>query len=100
MTRNDIGWAVKQMHNGLRVRRSGWHPGDFIVIMPAMQLPPFSAQDVARKNNDRTAKHIGEDTPLDSQPYFAGFDGESKKWSPGFVFRTGDVLATDWGVLE
>ena len=22
---NDIGWAVKQMHNGAKVRRAGWN---------------------------------------------------------------------------
>lgn len=95
---HDIGWAVKQMHDGQKVRRAGWHPGDFIVIMPELKLPPFNTQDTARKVNDRTAKHIGEDAPLDSQPYFAGHDGHTKQWQPGFVFRTSDVLAVDWEI--
>lgn len=94
---NDIGWAVKQMWNGDKVRRQGWHPGEFIVIMPELNLPPFNTQDTSRKVNDRTAKHIGEDVPLRSQPYFAGFTSE-KLWTPGFVFRTGDVLALDWEI--
>lgn len=74
-TMNSIGWAVKQMLNGKKVKRFGWHPGEFIVVMPGLNLP-------------RIAK-------LNSQPYFAGYTSE-KSWAPGFVFRTNDILATDW----
>jgi Protein of unknown function (DUF2829) len=96
----DIGWAVKQMWNGQRVRRANWYPGDFIVIMPELRLPPYNTQDTVRKVNDRTAKYIGEDMPLDSQPYFAGFAAGNKQWQPGFMFRTHDLLATDWEIAE
>lgn len=94
-----IGWAIKQMYNGSKVRREGWHPGDFIVIMPELQLPPYNTQDTSRKVNDRTAKYIGEDTPLNSRPYFAGFNGYTKEWQPGFSFRCDDILATDWEIV-
>ena len=32
---NGIGWAVKQMHNGSRVRRSGWNGKNmFLFLVP------------------------------------------------------------------
>lgn len=71
----------------------------FIVLMPALYLPPFNTQDTMRKVNDRTAKHIGEDTPLDSQPYIAMFTAE-QKWQPGWVASQADILADDWVVHE
>ena len=34
-TLNGIGWAVKQMHNGDRVRRAGWNgKGMFLFLVP------------------------------------------------------------------
>ena len=97
-TMNTIGWAVKQMHNGEKVRRSGWNgKGMFIVLMPELKLPPFNTADTARKVNDRTAKYIGEDQPLDCQPYVAMFTTD-KKWQPGWVCSQADLLATDWEI--
>ena len=90
-----IGWAIKQMRNGDKVRRAGWNgKGMFIVLMPAMYLPPYST-DEARKVNDRTAKYIGEDQPLDCQPYIAMYTA-MKQWQPGWLCSQADLLATDW----
>lgn len=93
---HDIGWAVKQMWDGAKVRRRGWNGrGMFIVLMPRLQLPPYSTQDTSRKVNDRTAKHIGEDTPLDSQPYIAMWTAQ-QLWQPGWLCSQADLLAVDW----
>lgn len=82
---------------GQKVRRGAWHKESFIVGMPAMQLPPFNTQDTNRKVNDRTARHIGPDTPLDSQAYFASFN-ENCEWTPGWLPNAADLYAEDWGL--
>lgn len=36
---NGIGWAVKQMHNGLRVCRAGWNgKGMFLFLVPGSRF--------------------------------------------------------------
>ena len=97
---HEIGWAVKEMWDGNKVRRSGWNgKGMFIVLMPRLQLPPYNTTDTLRKVNDRTAKYIGEDTPLDCQPYIAMWT-EQKLWQPGWVCSQADLLATDWELAD
>lgn len=96
----EIGWAVKMMRDGHRVRRAGWSgKGMFIVLMSALYLPPYNTQDTARKVNDRTAKFIGEDVPLDCQPYVAMFNAQ-KQWQPGWLCSQADLLATDWEIVD
>lgn len=95
---HDIGWAVKQMWHGEKVRRTGWNgKGMFIVIMPKLELPPFNTQGTERKVNDRTAKWIGEDQPLNCQPYVAMFTA-TKQWQPGWLCSQADLLALDWQI--
>lgn len=68
----NIHEAIQWMRDGAKVQRAGWNgKGMFIVLMPALKLPPYSSQEPGAKVNDRTAKHIGLHTPLDSQPYIA-----------------------------
>lgn len=96
----DIGWAIRMMKAGHKLRRAGWNgKGMFIVFMSGMQLPPYNTQGTDRKVNDRTAKWIGEDTPLDSLPYIAMFTAD-KKWLPGWLCSQTDLLATDWELAE
>ena len=95
-----FGHAIVAMKAGHKVARSGWNgKGMFIVLMPALYLPPFNTQDTARKVNDRTAKWIGEDQPLDCQPYFAMYNAV-KQWVPGWLASQTDMLADDWGIVE
>lgn len=94
----NFGKAIEEMKNGNKVCRAGWNgKGMFIVLMGALSLPPYNTQGTERKVNDRTAKWIGEDKPLESQPYFAMYTAQ-QKWQPGWLASQADMLADDWGV--
>lgn len=96
----DIGGAINFMRKGHKVRRVGWNgKGMYIALMPALYLPPFNSQEPGAKVNDRTAKYIGPDTPLDSQPYIAMWTA-AQQWQPGWNASTQDLLATDWQIVE
>lgn len=99
-TNFNFGAAIHAMRNGMKVARAGWNgKGMYIVIMPALYLPPYNTQGTERKVNDRTAKWIGKDTPLDSQPYIAMFTAKGQ-WQPGWLASQADILAEDWFVVE
>jgi len=92
--------ALRRAKDGCKIQRAGWNgPNQFIVVMPALYLPPYNTQGTERKVNDRTAKWIGEDNPLDCQPYFALYNAQ-KKWQPGWVPSQGDLFAEDWLVVD
>lgn len=100
VTAMGFGHAIQAMRSGRKVSRAGWNgKGMFIVLMSALYLPPFNTQGTDRKVNDRTAKWIGEDRPLDSQPYFAMFTATGQ-WQPGWLASQADMLANDWQVVE
>lgn len=95
-----FGHAIEAMKAGSAVTRAGWNgTGMFIVLMPPLQLPPFNTQGTDRKVNDRTAKWIGEDAPLDCQPYFAMYTAK-KQWQPGWLASQADMLANDWQIFD
>jgi hypothetical protein len=88
------------LKKGHKIARAGWNgKGMWIVLMPGLKLPPFSSQEPGAKVNDRTAKHIGKDTPLDSQPYIAMWTA-SQQWQPGWLASQADMLAEDWIIIE
>lgn len=100
ITAMSFGHAIEAMKSGHKVARAGWNgKGMFVVLMPPLYLQPFNTQDTARKVNDRTAKWIGEDNPLDCQPYFAMFTAD-EKWQPGWLASQADMLADDWLILD
>lgn len=95
-----FGDALEYLKQGHKLARRGWNgKGQWVVLMPALSLPPYSSQTPGAKVNDRTAKHIGKDTPLDSQPYFALWTAQGK-WQPGWVPSASDVLAEDWFLVD
>jgi len=95
-----FGEALQELEAGKKVARAGWNGKNmWIVLMPALYLPPYNTTDTNRKVNDRTAKHIGKDKPLDSQPYIAMWTAQGK-WQPGWLASQADMLAKDWGVVE
>ena len=96
----NIGNAIEAMIVGYKVARAGWNGKDmFIVYMSPLNLPPYNTQGTERKVNDRTAKWIGENTPLESLGYFAMFTAD-KKWQPGWLASQSDLLATDWEIID
>lgn len=98
--RMSFSHALQVLKDGKRIARSGWNGKNmFIVIMPALALPPYNTQGTERKVNDRTAKWIGEDQPLDCQPYIAMYNAQ-KQWQPGWLASQADMLAEDWGIVE
>ena len=95
-----FGLAIEALKKGYKVARSGWNgKGMFIVLMPALYLPPFNSQEPGAKVNDRTAKHIGKDTPLDSQPYIA-MKTATGQWQPGWLASQADILSDDWQIIK
>lgn len=92
-----FGVALEAARMGCKIWRNGWNgKGQFVVYMPGLQLPPHSSQGPGAKVNDRTAKWIGADTPLDCQPYFAMYVPDVNKWCPGWLASQSDMLAVDW----
>lgn len=102
----DAMYALNAMKQGKKVARRGWNGvkaglNMFVVVMPKLHLPPYNTQEPGPKVNDRTAKYIGQDTPLDSQPYFALHTGvEGANWQPGWTPSVMDCLANDWFIVE
>lgn len=96
----NFGQALEKLKGGDAVARAGWNgKGMFIVLMPALNLPPFNTQGTDRKVNDRTAKWIGKDAPLDCQPYISMYNAQ-KQWQPGWLASQADMLADDWEIVE
>jgi hypothetical protein len=96
----NFGQAIEALKDEKKLAREGWNgKGMWIVLMPPLYLPPYSTADTARKVNDRTAKWIGEDSPLDCQPYIAIWTAE-QKWQPGWLPSQADILADDWEVVS
>jgi len=96
----NFGLAIEAIKKGCKVARSGWNGKDmWIVLMSGMNLPSFNTQGTERKVNDRTAKWIGRDTPLNSLPYIAMWTAD-KKWLPGWLASQTDMLSDDWVIVD
>lgn len=95
-----FGGAIQALKQGKKVARHGWNgKGMWIVMMPPLSLPPHSTQEPGAKVNDRTAKHIGVDTPLDSQAYISMWTA-AQQWQPGWLASQPDMLSDDWTIVE
>jgi hypothetical protein len=95
-----FGMAIELLKTGKKVARKGWNgKGMWLVLMPELNLPPFSSQEPGAKVNDRTAKHIGVDVPLNCNPYIVMWTAD-KKWQPGWLASQTDMLAEDWEIIS
>jgi hypothetical protein len=100
MSNLTFGEAIQALKAGKKVSRHGWNGKNmWLVLMPALYLPPYNTQGTERKVPDRTAKWIGEDMPLDSQPYIVMWTAQ-EKWQPGWLASQADMLAEDWCVID
>lgn len=96
----NFGDALAALKQGKRVAREGWNGKNmFIVMMPGLKLPPYNTQGTERKVNDRTAKWIGEDQPLNCVPYLA-MKAANGDWVPGWLASQTDMLSEDWTILD
>ncbi len=92
----NFGQALELLKAGRKVARKGWNgKGMWIALMGPLFLPPNNTQAPGPKVNDRTAKYIGVDLPLDSQPYIAMFTA-NQQWQPGWTASQADMLSEDW----
>ena len=95
----NFGQAIEALKEGKKVARKDWNgKGRWIVLMPSLYLPPYNTADTFLKVNDRTAKHIGEDAPLDSQPYISMWTA-AQQWQPGWLASQSDMLSEDWEIV-
>ena len=67
---HDIGWAVQQMRDGKRVRRSGWDGKNMHIYLDMAQGHAY-------------------------EPYVVMFTAQAK-YQPGWLCSQADLLATDW----
>ena len=95
----DFGEALALLKAGKKIKRAGWANVLWVVMMPALFLPPASTVESGPKVNARTAKYIGNNTPLNSQPYIAAMTSASK-WQPGWLPSQADLFADDWMEAE
>ena len=95
-----FGHAIEMAKLGYKIARKGWNGKNmFVAYMPALYLPPANTKEPGPRVNERTSKFIGEDKPLDCQPYFAMYNAQ-EQWIPGWLASQSDMLATDWYVVE
>lgn len=95
-----FGLAIEASKLGNKIARKGWNGKNmFVAYMPPLYLPAFDTQDTNKKVNDRTAKWIGKDKPLDCQPYFAMYNAQ-EQWIPGWVASQSDMLSDDWYIVQ
>lgn len=87
---NGIGWAVKEMQNGSKVRRAGWNgKGMFLFLVPGSQFqvsrPPLLGI-------------YEEGTTIDYQPHvdMRTAQGTIVPW----LCSQSDLLATDWEIAD
>lgn len=87
---NAIGWAVKEMHNGFKVRRSGWNgKGMFLFLVNGSRFivnrPPLLGI-------------YPDGTEIDYCPHvdMKTADGKIVPW----LCSQTDLLATDWEIAE
>jgi hypothetical protein len=100
ITDMNFGEAIEALKAGEKVCREGWNgKGMWICLMPRLCLPARSSLEIGATVNDRTAQFIGEDTPLDCQPYIAMWTAQGK-WQPGWLASQPDMLGEDWMIVE
>ena len=86
-TMNSIGWAVKQLRNGDRVRRSGWNgKGMFLVFVPGSHVAVTEGRPLA------SVFPVG--TEFDYLPHVDMWTAQGQL-VPWLCSQT-DLLATDW----
>jgi Protein of unknown function (DUF2829) len=90
---NTIGWAVKELQNGNRVRRAGWNgKGMFLLLVPGSRFSVEAGKPMGKAAPELIGQEI---------EYHAHVD---MKTAQGYVVpwlcSQTDLLATDWEGAE
>jgi hypothetical protein len=104
MEKHDIGWAIAQMKQGKRVRRTGWNgKTQWVCFMPPMVVPSEQVNTRTRKFVPDGDLHCGgyfviysEPKPADPNPKVGSTEDGRRTWQPGWAPSTGDAQAEDW----
>lgn len=96
MDEKGFGWALKQLHNGSKVARSGWNGKGMYIVLQAGYPDgiPINA-------NTSRATGMPEGTTCRFLPYIMmkTADHPVPTFVPWLASQT-DLLATDWAVVE
>ena len=95
-----FGLAIEAAKLGKKIARKGWNGKNmWVVLMPAKHIGPDTPLDSQPYFAMRTA--LGQWQPgwLDSQPYFAMWTALGQ-WQPGWLASQSDMLAEDWEIVE
>lgn len=94
----DIGWAVKQMQNGSRVRRAGWNgKGMWISLSGPMEPREVPASSFWSDNNKRHAVEQGGSAKVLPCVTMRTAGGEILM---GWLCSQTDLLAIDWEIAS
>lgn len=92
MEPRDIGWAIRNLKDGKRVRRKEWTTfGMWLALMPETTIPSGMV-------NERTRMH-GVEGDLHVGGYIVMWTHASV-WQPGWLASQADLLADDWELVE
>lgn len=96
MEEHGIGWAIKQLHDGSKVRRAGWNgKGMWLLLVAGSRVPLREGTPYHAAMNTATEgqSHVTINPHIDM--YTA--TGEMQ---PGWLASQTDLLATDWEIAE
>jgi hypothetical protein len=92
---NTFGWAIKEMQNGARVRRTGWNgKGMFIAIQPGSIITAAQARG-------GVAKFLADDGQKDITilPHI-DMKAATGEVVVGWLASQTDMLSTDWEIAN
>ena len=96
MEANGIGWAVKQLQHGLKVRRAGWNgKGMWLMFVAGSQVPLREGTPYDRALN--TAKQAQSHVTID--PHIDMYTAQGTM-QPGWLASQADLLAIDWEIAD
>lgn len=86
-----IGWAVKQLQNGSKVRRSGWNgKGQYLIFVPGSSIIVSEGRPLA------SVFQIGQIVNYRPHVDIVTVDGSVFPWNAS----QGDLLAIDYEIAE
>lgn len=87
----EIGWAIKQMRNGSRVRRAGWNgKGMFLMLVPGSRVTVTEGRPLA------WVMPVGSEFTYQPHVDIWTADGTLVPW----LCSQTDLLATDWELAD